>query len=58
MRGTSVVEPDPDFLAKVGAGVKALAPGCCCLAQGYCGDKVAKILVKYGHIPPIYTQIE
>ena len=42
---SSVVEPD--FLAGAGdgAGEKAPAPdpapGCCCLAEGYCGDKVA-----------------
>ena len=30
MMDISVVEPEPDFLA--GAGEKALAPGCCCLA--------------------------
>ena len=29
---TSVVEPEPDFLAGAGAGEKAPAPGCCCLA--------------------------
>ena len=28
----SVVEPEPDFLAGAGAGEKAPAPGCCCLA--------------------------
>ena len=28
----SVVEPEPDFLVGAGAGEKALAPGCCCLA--------------------------
>ena len=36
---------EPDFLAgagaRAGAGEKAPAPGCCCLAQGYCGSKVA-----------------
>ena len=28
----SVVELEPDFLAGAGAGEKAPAPGCCCLA--------------------------
>ena len=36
----SVVEPEPDFLAGAVAGEKAPAPGCCCLASGYCGVKV------------------
>ena len=31
-RETSVVEPEPNFLAKARAGEKALAPACCCLA--------------------------
>ena len=30
----SVVEPEPDFLGGAGAGEKAPAPGCCCLARG------------------------
>ena len=29
---SSVVEPEPDFLAGAGASEKAPAPGCCCLA--------------------------
>ena len=29
---SSVAEPEPDFLAGTGAGEKAPAPGCCCLA--------------------------
>ena len=37
------MEPEPDFLAGAGAGEKApdSAPGCCFLAKGYCGGKVA-----------------
>ena len=50
--------PEPDFLAVAGAGEKAAAPGCCYLAKGYCGGKVATILVRFSHISTIYTQIE
>ena len=58
----SAVEPElePDFLARAVASEKASAPalGCCCLPEGYCGGKVATILVKFSHISTIYTQIE
>ena len=30
--GRSFVEPEPDFFAGAGAGEKAPAPGCCCVA--------------------------
>ena len=54
------MEPEPDFLAgaRAGAGEKAPAPGCCCLALGYCGGKVATILVKFNRLSTMYTQIE
>ena len=53
----SVVEPEPDFLAGAGAGEKARLRAVA-VWQGYCGGKVAKILVKFSHISTIYTQIE
>ena len=37
------------------AGEKAPAPGCCCVALGYCGGKIATILINF---LTIYTQIE
>ena len=53
------MEPEPDFLAGAGAGEKAPAPGCCCLAVGYCGGKVLTTYpVKFSYISTIYTQIE
>ena len=53
---SSVVEPD--YIA--GAGEKAPAPGCCCVAQSqmFFGGKVATILKIFNHILTIYTQIE
>ena len=39
----------------LGAGEKAPSPGCCCVAERYCGGKVATILKKFGHILAIYT---
>ena len=53
---SSVVEPD--YFAGAGAREKAPAPDCCCMAQGYCGDKVATILIKFSHFLTIYKQIE
>ena len=50
MKDSSVMEPEPDFFDGAEAGEKASAPGCCCVAWGYCGGKVAtnlQILVKF-----------
>ena len=49
------MEPEPDFLAGAGAGEKGPAPGCCRLAKGYCGGKVATILVKFSYISIFYN---
>ena len=46
------------LFAGAGASKKAPAPGCCCVASGYCGGKVARILIKFSHILIIFTQIE
>ena len=57
--GLGVVEPD--YFAGAGAGKKAPAPGCWCVALGYCGGKVATILINVSHFLTIYilyTQIE
>ena len=54
----SVVELEPDFLAGAGAGEKAPAPGCCCVTWGFCGGKVAIILIKFSHILIMYTLID
>ena len=49
---------EPDFFAGAGVGEKAQRSGCCCVAYGHCGSKVATILIKFCHILTIYSKNE